>query len=62
MDAAGDVVSTATTGGRRRYARTDPGAGEYTVIASGYPPVAGGLTISRDAVDGHDIKLAHPYD
>ncbi|WP_435599419.1 MFS transporter [Streptomyces anulatus] len=60
IDAAGNVVATATTGEDGAYAFTDLDAGEYTVIATGYPPVAGSLTVSGSGVDGHDIELAHP--
>ncbi|MEU1130717.1 MFS transporter [Streptomyces sp. NPDC005900] len=60
VDAAGNVVATATTGADGAYAFTDLDSGEYTVIATGYPPVATGLTVTGDGVDGHDIELAHP--
>ncbi|MEW2170561.1 DHA2 family efflux MFS transporter permease subunit [Streptomyces sp. NPDC007027] len=60
VDAAGNVVATATTGEDGAYAFTDLDAGEYSVIATGYPPVAGPLTVSGTGVDGYDIKLAHP--
>lgn len=60
IDAAGNVVATATTGEDGAYAFTDLDAGEYAVIATGYPPVAGSLTVSGPGVDGHDIELAHP--
>ncbi|TGB10426.1 MFS transporter [Streptomyces sp. MZ04] len=60
VDAAGNVVATATTGPDGAYAFTDLDNGEYTVIATGYPPVATGLTVAADGVDGHDIELAHP--
>jgi EmrB/QacA subfamily drug resistance transporter len=60
IDAAGNVVATATTGEDGAYAFTDLDAGEYTVIATGYPPVAGSLTVSGPGIDGHDIELAHP--
>ncbi|MCX5199946.1 MFS transporter [Streptomyces sp. NBC_00237] len=60
MDAAGNVVSTSTTGEDGAYAFTDLDAGEYTVIATGYPPVAGNLTVAGRGVDAHDIELAHP--
>ncbi|MFF9814662.1 MFS transporter [Streptomyces sp. NPDC014006] len=59
VDAAGNVVSTATTGSDGAYAFTDLDSGEYTVIATGYPPVATALTVNG-GVDGHDIELAHP--
>ncbi|MFH9615448.1 MFS transporter [Streptomyces pratensis] len=60
IDAAGNVVATSTTGEDGVYAFTDLDAGEYSVIATGYPPVAGSLTVSGGGVDGHDIELAHP--
>jgi EmrB/QacA subfamily drug resistance transporter len=60
VDAAGNVVGTATTGSDGAYAFTDLDSGEYTVIATGYPPVATALTVSGRGVDGHDIELAHP--
>ncbi|GHC76722.1 MFS transporter [Streptomyces flavofungini] len=62
VDAAGNVVATATTGTDGEYAFTDLDSGEYTVIATGYPPVATGLAVAGDGgvVEGHDIELAHP--
>ncbi|MFJ9061522.1 MFS transporter [Streptomyces sp. NPDC102409] len=60
IDAAGNVVATSTTGDDGVYAFTDLDAGDYSVIATGYPPVAGSLTVSGGGVDGHDIELAHP--
>ncbi|MEU5093115.1 MFS transporter [Streptomyces sp. NPDC021356] len=60
VDAAGNVVGTATTGADGAYAFTDLDSGEYTVIATGYPPAATGLTVAGRGVDGHDITLAHP--
>ncbi|MFJ9636798.1 MFS transporter [Streptomyces sp. NPDC101178] len=60
IDAAGNVVATATTGEDGAYAFTDLDAGEYSVIATGYPPVAGAVTVTGTGVDGHDIELAHP--
>ncbi|WP_437007904.1 MFS transporter [Streptomyces sp. enrichment culture] len=60
VDAAGNVIGTATTGADGAYAFTDLDAGEYTVIATGYPPVATALTVAGTGTDGHDIELAHP--
>ncbi|MGW7259820.1 MFS transporter [Streptomyces sp. NPDC054834] len=60
VDAAGNVVGSATTGTDGAYAFADLDTGEYTVIATGYPPVATALTVSGTGVDGHDIELAHP--
>ncbi|MFI1354889.1 MFS transporter [Streptomyces sp. NPDC020898] len=60
VDAAGNVVGTSTTGADGAYAFTDLDNGEYTVIATGYPPVATALTVTGRGADGHDIELAHP--
>ncbi|MEU1465453.1 MFS transporter [Streptomyces sp. NPDC005727] len=60
VDQAGNVVGTATTGTDGAYAFTDLDGGDYTVIATGYPPVATALTVNGTGVDGHDIELAHP--
>lgn len=60
IDAAGNVIANSTTGEDGAYAFTDLDAGEYSVIATGYPPVAGALTVAGRGVDGHDIELAHP--
>ncbi|MFG2560903.1 MFS transporter [Streptomyces sp. NPDC048496] len=60
VDAAGNVVATSTTGEDGAYAFADLDAGEYSVVATGYPPVAGALTVAGRGVDGHDIELAHP--
>ncbi|MFJ8852683.1 MFS transporter [Streptomyces sp. NPDC102437] len=60
VDAAGNVVATSTTGEDGAYAFTDLDAGEYSVIATGYPPVASALTVAGRGADGHDIVLAHP--
>jgi EmrB/QacA subfamily drug resistance transporter len=60
VDAAGNVVGTATTGADGAYAFTDLDGGEYTVIATGYPPQATAVTVSGSGVDDHDIELAHP--
>ncbi|MFF4844230.1 MFS transporter [Streptomyces collinus] len=60
VDQAGNVVGTATTGTDGAYAFTDLDTGEYTVIATGYPPVATALTVAGAGADDHDIELAHP--
>ncbi|KPI05858.1 major facilitator superfamily MFS_1 [Actinobacteria bacterium OK074] len=59
VDAAGNVVGTATTGHDGAYAFSDLDTGEYTVIATGYPPRAAGVTIHSGGLDEHDIELAH---
>ncbi|WP_084338000.1 MFS transporter [Actinomadura oligospora] len=60
VDAAGNVAALSTTGPDGEYAFTDLTGGQYTVIASGYPPVATGLNLSGGSLDGHDLHLGHP--
>ncbi|MCM2580160.1 MFS transporter [Streptomyces meridianus] len=60
VDSAGNVVATATTGEDGSYAFPGLDTGDYTVVASGYPPAATPLAVQGRGVDGHDIELAHP--
>ena len=60
LDAAGNVVGTATTGSDGAYAFTDLDAGEYSLITSGYPPVATAVTLDGRGVQGFDVELGHP--
>jgi EmrB/QacA subfamily drug resistance transporter len=58
LDSAGTVVAAVTTGADGTFRFTDLEPGEYTVMASGYPPVATALRIE----DGHterDLHLSH---
>lgn len=60
VDAAGNVIGTATTGSDGVYAFTDLDSGEYSLIASGYPPVATALTVDGRGAEGFDVELDHP--
>lgn len=64
VDAAGNVVATVTTGTDGAYAFGDLDAGEYSLVASGYPPVATQVTVGNGATagpeDGFDVELNHP--
>jgi EmrB/QacA subfamily drug resistance transporter len=60
VDAAGSVVGTATTGPNGAYAFTELDAGDYSLIASGYPPVATALTIEGRGAHSCDVELGHP--
>ncbi|GAB2853281.1 hypothetical protein GCM10027176_65020 [Actinoallomurus bryophytorum] len=60
VDAAGNVIATATTGPDGTYAFEDLDPGPYTVIASGYPPVAATLTIGQAAPEAFGLTLSHP--
>jgi EmrB/QacA subfamily drug resistance transporter len=60
VDAAGNVVGTARTGPEGEYSFEDLDPGPYTVIASGYPPVAAALTVGETGSDAFGITLSHP--
>ncbi|MFB7292048.1 MFS transporter [Actinacidiphila glaucinigra] len=68
IDAAGNVVATATTGADGAYAFGDLDAGEYSLVAGGYPPVATQVTVGNGAAagpeagsaEGFDVELKHP--
>ncbi|WP_375792349.1 MFS transporter [Streptomyces rhizosphaericus] len=59
LDAAGNVVDTATTGQDGAFRFIDLSAGEYTVIASGYPPVATVLQIAGGGRTERDLQLGY---
>ncbi|AXI81630.1 MFS transporter [Peterkaempfera bronchialis] len=61
LDSTGTVVAAVTTGADGTFRFSDLQPGEYTVIASGYPPVATALRLE----DGHterDLHLSHRLD
>ncbi len=60
LDAAGNVAGVALTGPDGEYAFADLAGGEYTVTASGYPPVASTVTVNGHGEDAHDLRLGHP--
>ena len=59
VDAAGNVVATATTGSDGAYAFADLDGGDYTVIATGYPPVATVLQVASGSRTEQDVHLGH---
>jgi len=59
IDAAGNVVGTRTTSVDGSYAFTDLSSEQYTVIASGYPPVAAALRVSAGQEAVHDVQLGY---
>jgi EmrB/QacA subfamily drug resistance transporter len=60
IDANGTVIGATTSGPDGGYVFDDLPAGEYTVIASGYPPVAAALRIATGEESRHDVTLGHP--
>jgi EmrB/QacA subfamily drug resistance transporter len=59
LDAAGDVVDTITTGIDGTFRFADLSCGEYTVIATGYPPVATVLQVAGGGGTERDLRLGH---
>ncbi|MFF8810813.1 MFS transporter [Streptomyces pactum] len=59
LDAAGNVVDTVTTGPDGSFRFIDLSAGEYTVIAAGYPPVATVLQVAGGGRTERDLQLGH---
>ncbi|MEU1513466.1 MFS transporter [Streptomyces sp. NPDC005811] len=59
LDAAGTVLDTLTTGPDGTFRFVDLASGEYTVIATGYPPVATVLKLAGGARAEHDVRLGH---
>jgi EmrB/QacA subfamily drug resistance transporter len=60
VNATGSVVATATTGPDGEYAFMDLDPGHYTLVASGYPPVAAALTLDGIDESGFGLTLGHP--
>jgi len=60
LDSDGNVAAVTTTGTDGRYAFENLPEGDYTVIASGYPPAASRLRITSSQPHSHDVQLGHP--
>ncbi|WP_371575215.1 MFS transporter [Streptomyces sp. NBC_01314] len=59
LDAAGNVADTITTGIDGTFQFVDLSAGEYTVIATGYPPVATVLQVAGGGRTESDLRLGY---
>ncbi|MER6673305.1 MFS transporter [Streptomyces sp. NPDC000983] len=59
LDAAGNVADTLTTGPDGTFRFVDLSSGEYTVIATGYPPVASVLRVAGGGRTERDLQLGH---
>jgi EmrB/QacA subfamily drug resistance transporter len=57
LDTAGNVLATTRTGEKGEYAFDDLLAGDYSLVASGFAPVAAGLQVAAGAVVEHDVTL-----
>jgi uncharacterized protein YfaS (alpha-2-macroglobulin family) len=56
LDAAGEVTASVRTDENGRYVVTDLLEGQYTVVARGYPPVTGQVTVTGGEV-AYDVRL-----
>jgi len=59
VDKAGNVVGAVTTGPDGAFVFTDLDAGDYSLIAGGYPPVAAPVALNGPGLDQFDLELAH---
>jgi uncharacterized protein YfaS (alpha-2-macroglobulin family) len=57
LDASGTVLATACTGEKGEYAFEDLLAGDYSLVASGFAPVAAGLAVAPGDDVEHDVTL-----
>jgi hypothetical protein len=60
LDPDGNVAGVATTGLDGKYSFENLPEGEYTVIATGYPPAASRLKVAGSDPHSHDVELGHP--
>jgi EmrB/QacA subfamily drug resistance transporter len=60
VDADGNVAALALTDESGRYSFENLPEGDYTVVASGYPPAASRLRVSSGEPHAHDVQLGHP--
>lgn len=58
LDGNGSVIAASTTENDGGYTFTDLPDGEYTVIATGYPPAASSLQLSGEHTE-HDVELGY---
>lgn len=56
-DAEGRVVASAATDAEGRYAVSELEEGEYTVVATGYPPRALSVPVTADCVAEADVQI-----
>jgi EmrB/QacA subfamily drug resistance transporter len=60
LDGDGNVAGLAATEVDGSYSFENLPEGDYTVVASGYPPAASRLRVSSGEPHAHDVQLTHP--
>jgi uncharacterized surface anchored protein len=60
LDETGNVLATTVTGEKGEYAFEDLVEGDYSLVASGFAPVAAGLRVVAGAEVEHDVTLGSP--
>ena len=60
LDGDGNVAGQAATEVDGSYSFENLPEGDYTVVASGYPPAASRLQVTSGEPHTHDVQLAHP--
>jgi EmrB/QacA subfamily drug resistance transporter len=60
LDRDGNVAGLAATDPDGSYSFENLPEGDYTVVASGYPPAASRLRVSSSQSQAHDVQLGHP--
>ncbi|WP_116115461.1 MFS transporter [Amycolatopsis ruanii] len=60
LDEHGEVVAVTLTDEAGRYTFTDLPAGDYTIVTSGYAPVATPLEVVAGTPLSRDVELTHP--
>jgi EmrB/QacA subfamily drug resistance transporter len=59
LDAAGNVAAVARTDAEGRYLVSDLPEGDYTVVASGYPPATSQVNLAAGGEATHDVQLGY---
>ncbi|MFC5747497.1 MFS transporter [Actinomadura rugatobispora] len=62
LDSGGNVVAASVTGADGFYRFDDLAAADYTLVASGYAPVAGTVNLNGTGVDAFDLELSQHVD
>jgi EmrB/QacA subfamily drug resistance transporter len=59
LDAEGNVAAVARTDAGGRYVVSDLPQGDYTVVASGYPPATSQVSLAGGTEANHDVRLGY---